>query len=229
MVSFDVKSLFTSVPLDYTIDIIIKRTFEDHEITTIFTKSEIKKLLTLCTKNVYFSFNNEIYIQLDGVAMSSPLGLVIVNIFMVELETTLVPKFEDHVQKWRRFVNDTFTYVKIGSVEYVLSVLNSFDKNIKFIYGEEKNNTLPFLDVLFIRDGEKLNTTVYRKDTHNDLYLHWNSFTPISWKRGTLKSLISRAYMVCSNETLLAKELKHLEYVFHTISQCILSRKHQQK
>ena len=89
------------------------------------------------------------------------------------------------------------------SVEYVLSVLDSFHKNIKFTYEEEQNNTLPFLDVLFIRDGEKLNTTVYRKDVHNDLYLKKNLFTPISWKRGTLKSLISRAYMICSNQTLL--------------------------
>ena len=91
---------------------------------------------------------------------------------MVELETTLVPKLEDHAQKWRRFVDDMFAYVKIGSVEYVLSVLNPFHKNIKFSYEEEQNNTLTFLDVLFIRDGEKLNTTGYRKDTHNDLYLH---------------------------------------------------------
>ena len=98
-----------------------------------------------------------------------------------------------------------FAYVKIGSVEYVLSVLNSFHKNIKFTYEEERNNILPFLDVLFIRDGEKLSLTAYRKDTHNDLYLHW--------KRGMLKSLISRVYKVCSNETPL--------------SQYILSWKHQ--
>ena len=91
MISFNVKSLFTSVPLDYTVDIIIKRIFEDHETTTKFIKSEMKKLLTLCTKNVPFSFNNEIYIQTDGVAMGSPLGPVIANILMVELETTLVP------------------------------------------------------------------------------------------------------------------------------------------
>ena len=45
---------------------------------------------------------------------------------------------------------------KIGSVEYVLSVLNSFHKNIKFTYKEEQNNTLPFLDVLSIRDDENL-------------------------------------------------------------------------
>ena len=131
MVSFDVKSLFTSVPLEYTIDIIIKRIFEDHEITTIFTKSEMKKLLTLCTKNVHFSFNNDIYIQIDGVAMGSPLGPVTANIFMVELETTLVSKLEDHVQKWRRFVDATSAYAKIGSVKYVLSVFISFHKNIK--------------------------------------------------------------------------------------------------
>ena len=42
MVSFDVKSLFTSVPLEHTIDIIIKRIYEKHEITTVFTKNEMK-------------------------------------------------------------------------------------------------------------------------------------------------------------------------------------------
>ena len=82
MVSFDVKSLFTSVPLEYTIDIIIKRVFEDHEITTIFTKSEMKKPLTLYTKNVHFSFNNEICIHIDGVPMGSPMETMIANIYL---------------------------------------------------------------------------------------------------------------------------------------------------
>ena len=130
----------------------------------------MKKRLTLCTKNIHFSFNNEIYIQIDGVSMSSPLGLVIANIFMVKLKTTLVPKLDGHVQKWRCFLDDTFMYVRIGSVEYVLSVLISFHKNIKFTCEEEYNNTLPFLDVLLIGDSEKLNTTVYRKNTLELVY-----------------------------------------------------------
>ena len=99
MLSFDVKSLFTPVPLEHTIDIIIKRIYEKHEITTVFTKGEMKKLLTICTKNVHFSFNNYIYIQIDGVAMGSPLGPVIANMFMVELENVLVPKLNYHVKK----------------------------------------------------------------------------------------------------------------------------------
>ena len=65
---------------------------------TILKKSELKKHLTLCTTNVHFSFNNEIYIQIDGVAMSSPLRSVIASIFMVELEATVVPKLEDHIK-----------------------------------------------------------------------------------------------------------------------------------
>ena len=96
-----------------------------------------------------------------------------------------------------------------------MSVLNSFHDNIKFTYEQENNNRLPFLDALFIRDDEKINTTVFGKDAYNDLYLHWDSFSPISSKRGTLKSLISRAYMICSNQSLQEKELKHLKDTFH--------------
>ena len=91
--------------------------YEKHEITAVFTKNEMKKLLTICTKNVHFSFNNDIYVQIDGVVMGSPLGSVIANIFMVELESVLVPKLNDHVKKWKHFVDDTFVYVKHGLIE----------------------------------------------------------------------------------------------------------------
>ena len=62
-------------------------------------KNEMKKLLARCTKNVHFSFNNDIYIQIDSVAMCSPLGPVIPSIFMLELENVSVPKLNDHVKK----------------------------------------------------------------------------------------------------------------------------------
>ena len=50
MVSFDAKSLFTSIPLRHTINIIIKRIYEKHEITTVFKKNERKKFLKICTE-----------------------------------------------------------------------------------------------------------------------------------------------------------------------------------
>ena len=71
MVSFDVASLFTNVPLEETIEIILKRIYINKEITTDIPKQEMKELLILFTKNVHFTFNNETYIQVDGVAMGS--------------------------------------------------------------------------------------------------------------------------------------------------------------
>ena len=126
----------------------------------------------------------------------------------------LAPKLKQHIKIWRCSVDDTFVYVKNGSIEYVLSVLESFHFNIKFTYEKEVNNTLPFLDVLFIRNSDHIHTNVYRKETNNDLYLYWHAFTPISWKSGALRTLVNRAYIICSDNKYLQQELKHLEREF---------------
>ena len=81
-----------------------------------------------------------------------------------------------------RYVDDTITYIKPSSLDYVLSVVNSFHKSIKFTFEEDKDNKILFLDVLILRNGSSIETTVYRKFTHNDVYLHWNPFSPNSWK-----------------------------------------------
>ena len=93
--------------------------------------------------------------------------------------------------------------------------MNSFHKNIKFTLEEEKDNKISFLDVLILRNGSSIETTVYRKFKHNDVFLHWDSFSPNSWKVGTLKTLLLRAFVVCSNEQLLNREIEHLRNVFH--------------
>ena len=88
LVSFDVTSLFTNVPFEYTIDN-IRKVYEEKLIKTDIPKKEMKELLLLyCTKNVHFELNGETFQQLDGAAMGSPLGPVIAGIFMVELENT---------------------------------------------------------------------------------------------------------------------------------------------
>ena len=42
------------------------------------------------------------------------------------LERSLVPKLNVYLNFWRRYVDDTITFIKIGSVEYLLSVLKNF-------------------------------------------------------------------------------------------------------
>ena len=100
-ISLDVKSLFTYVPLDFTISVILRRIYNENEIHTNIKRSEMKELLLLCTKNVHFTFNNDIYQQCDGVAMGSPFGPVIAGIFIVELESTLLPRLAEYMTPWK--------------------------------------------------------------------------------------------------------------------------------
>ena len=211
MVSFDVASLFTNVPLKETIEIILKRICINKEIITDIPKQEMKELLILCTKNVHFTFNNDTYIQVDGVAMGSPLGPVLANIFMVEVETSVIPNVSNKVKVWKRFVDDTYCLARFEYINSILLALNSFHKNIKFTFQTEKDNTILFLDILIIRKPGKIEITVYRKKTCTDLYMNCYSFAPKSWKWETLTTLVRRAHINCSTEKHLKKTLAILE------------------
>ena len=82
---------------------------------------------------------------------------------MVELENTLVPRLHEHVKKWRRFVDDTFAYVRNESIDYVLATLNLFHPNLSFTYEKENKSQLTYLDVLFIRNGTYFRYYSYQK------------------------------------------------------------------
>ena len=82
------------VPLETTIDIILRRIYTNHELTTSLTKEEMKELLLSCTKNVHLTFNVQTYIEVDGAAMASPLAPLLADIFMIELERSLIPDLQ---------------------------------------------------------------------------------------------------------------------------------------
>ena len=168
----------------------------------------MKELLLLCTKNVHFTFNNEIYQQCDDVAVGSPLGSVVAEIFIVELEKPLISTLMEHMSPWKRYVDDTIAVIKFTSIEHVLSILNSFYQNIEFIYELQQNGRVNFLDVILIRRNGTLQTTIYRKCIHNGVYLHWNSFASRTWKRGTLRTILIRAFKIYLTKELLQNELK---------------------
>ena len=71
---------------------------------------------------------------------------------MVELETRLVPTLENMVLNWKKFVDDTIGYINNGSIDIILSKLNSFYLNTQFTYDVEKEKKKPFLDILLIRN-----------------------------------------------------------------------------
>ena len=148
-VSFDVVSLFTNVPLDRTIKIILKRSYEDKLITTTLKKRTMKKLITDVCKKSAFSFNDNVYKQTDGVLMGSSLGPVIANIFMTELEKFILDELiNDNIVKFYiRYVDDTLLLVKLEDTDKIPKKFNSFDKNIQFTVDKFLNGNVHFLDI----------------------------------------------------------------------------------
>ena len=121
-VSFDVESLFTSIPLSKTINIILDRIYNKKPLKTNIEKRTMKKFLTdCCTKNT-FSFNNTIYEQIDGISIGLCLGLLLANIIMTELETVIVDKlFTANLLKFYIcYVDDTSALIKVSDINIIL-------------------------------------------------------------------------------------------------------------
>ena len=113
---------------------------------------------------------------------------------------------------WRRFVDDTLTILKSANTDEFLQHLNSIDQHIQFTKEESRSDgSMPFLDILITpREDGTLKTTVYRKPTHTDQYLKWDSNHTITSKYGVVGTLHHRAKTICSSPKLLQHEEKHL-------------------
>lgn len=213
MCSLDVSSLFTNVPLEETVDFLCNYVHKE-SIQLKVPITDLKDMILLCTKNVQFAFNDNLYRQVDGVAMGSSLGPLLAEIFMAKLEEQADKRGEIARHKlYARYVDDIIliTSCKRASANMLMKC-NKWHSNIKFTIENEEADKLPFLDVLLERktDGT-LDRSVYRKPTATDQHLHFESFTPRKWKRALVQTLFDRARRICTADKLDAQLLKLTE------------------
>ena len=76
--------------------------------------------------------------------MGSPLGPVLANIFMIELEIAMIPSFGNYLLNCKRFVDDTFAFLLPDKIGYIVNQLNSFDENVQFTFEMEEEIKLAF-------------------------------------------------------------------------------------
>ena len=109
---------------------------------------------------------------------------------MIELEKSLLANLSKHIMLWKQYGDDINCFVKIGTTKFIISVLNSFEKNTQFTFEEGNDETIPFLDNFISRKRNDITAAVYRKSTCNVIYLNWNAFALCPWKRGTFTVLV---------------------------------------
>ena len=128
---------------------------------------------------------------------------------MEEFEIKAINSFPHPIPLWLRFVDDTFVITKHRQA--LLQHINNQDPHIQFTMDLPTQGTLPFLDTLVtIETDNTLSTSVYRKPTHTDHYLYWDSNHHITAKQSVYNSLAHRDKVVSSTQEALDKELLHI-------------------
>ena len=114
LVSFDVTSLYTNVPIKDTLAIIRDLLGNDKDLDKK-TKIPLKTLLEiteLLLTRTWFTFNGKIYSQTDGVAMGGPASSVVAEIYMQGHESTALTTTTSGPKLWEKFVDDVFSIIK---------------------------------------------------------------------------------------------------------------------
>ena len=162
--------------------------------------------------------------------MREELSPTFANIFMCFYEDQWLlncpPSFKPIF--YRRYIDDTFLIFKDSShVNLFLNYLNSKHDNIKFTCETEISNKLPFLDCTVHRKSNIFECSVYRKPTFSGLGINNFSFCSYAFKLNSIKTLLSRAYGICSNYFYLHKEFDYLINFFRNNGFCSSVVQHQ--
>ena len=213
--SYDVSALFTCVPSDEAVDVV--RGFLAKDTTwkerTNLDSEQVCELLELCLSTTYFVYNGKYYKQCHGCAMGSPVSPIVVNLYMEDFEQKALATYTGiPPSHWFRYVDDTWVKTKKNQLVAFFDHINKVNKFIKFTQESIQDGKLAFLDcsVRVLSNGH-LDTSVYRKDTHTDQYLLFDSHHPLVHKLGVIRTLFHRADTISSTETNKREEKEHLE------------------
>ena len=218
MASFDVKSLFTNIPLQETCDIIMQKLFPSNSSKyKSFDKLNFKKFLDNCIKNNFFLFDQKLYFQKDGTPMGGCASSTLADIFLSHYEKIWLQNCPTNFKPvlYRRYVDDTFLLFKNHShISKFLTYINNQHNNIQFTSEVEKNDSISFLDVLIRKSNGSFSTQSYTKPTNTGLGMKFDSAVPNLYKFNLIKCLVDRAIKINSNLSFFNSQIEYLKKYF---------------
>ena len=147
IISYDVKALFTSVPIEPAIEIIKKHLEDCKELQqrTSMTVKNIICLLEFCLKNTYFIFHGRYYEQVEGAAMGSCISPIVANLYMEDFEVKALITAPHPSSLWRRFIDGTFVVIQSAHKDSFIELINSIDDRIQFTMEDcRSDGPMPF-------------------------------------------------------------------------------------
>ena len=216
MVSFDVVSLFTAIPVQKACAYICNKLMDDDtsQSRTNLTTDNVISLLEFVLFNSFFVYNDCFYKQIHSCAMGSPVSPVVANLCMEAIDESALSSMRVPPKTWKRYVDDSVVIIKKDCVPEFHDKLNSIDPMISFTMEKESNQQISFLDTLVSRKNGFIVIDVFRKPTHKDRYLDFNSHHEKKHKISTASTLLNRA---CNLPNTLEGKSSEVNYVTNTL------------
>ena len=208
LVSFDVKSLYTNVPVNEAIEMAATKLFDKENYDNDEMEIDRETFITLaklsCT-DVIFSSPSGYFKQRDGLAMGIQPAGQLANIWLSSFEETI----KDDATIFERYMDDILLDVEESKINNRLTSINELHEKLQFTLERPIDHTIPFLDMKIIKleDG-KLETMWYRKPTDTGLTLNYHANAPTKYKRNVIQGLTHRIYNSCSTWSNFHKGLE---------------------
>ena len=217
LVSFDVKSLFPSIPLKSLL-VLLQNHVNKSNFSSL-NKQKFLNLIKMCLTQSYFQFNGKIYSQNEGLPMGSPTSPLFAEVYMSAFEENLFQMDLALISKvffWVRYVDDIFC-VWAGTdrqLSLFLGALNGITKNIQFTMETEADGSLNFLDLTIRRNNHSgVSFSIYRKPTATDTVIPKTSCQSWSIRMAAFHSYIHRLVNVPLSNVDYMQEVKILKVI----------------
>ncbi len=157
MVSFDVTALFISVPVDHSLEVVRGLLSQDDTLPcrTCLSVTHVIELLELCLRSTYFAYEGQMFSQVEGAAMGSPVSPIVTNIFMQWFEETALDTFPYEITLWKRYVDDTIVVLMDKLLEDFTAHINPIHPAICFTREEEEVGVIAVLDAKITRKEDR--------------------------------------------------------------------------
>ena len=216
--TMDVENLYTSLPLQDCVSIVSTMLSKFPEPTR--PDRELLQLLELSLYNNTFSFHNQHFRQIRGIAMDASYSSSVANLYMADWEDRFLSNHPKELLIWKRYIDDVFGIWQGGmkSLQCFISHLSTVDPSIRFTM-QTSISSLQFLDLTifkderFLREG-RLSYRIFFKPTSDLRLIDPKSFSPPSIKHSCIKGQIIRILRRCTYRSDAAQAINTL---FHSL------------
>ena len=211
MISFDVSSLYTNVPVMEAINDCADLLFSGKYRKPPVSKEVFIQLSIISSCNVLMLTHDGLYKQIDGLAMGSPPAPCFANGWLSKFDNSV----KGNAKLFSRYMDDILREIKESEIGDKLHEINNYHPNLKFTIERENEASLPFLDMRIIRNGGRLTSSWYTKSTDTGLTMNFHALAPRKYKKSVVSGIVYRIFNACSTwnnfDTGLKKAKKLLE------------------